>query len=142
MENIEITKIVKDIFEPIILNFGFKEIPPIQYHNSELGWGYLSGEFGIEIRIDLNYFFIFIMLFKTKDKKIPIGYKDDLGKTHKLYLQDALKKVGIDNKKEIKDLQRLGGNYKNCYEMAVILSQLLKNNWSTIQSNMNNIFSD
>lgn len=141
MENIEIVKQIKDVFDPIAKKLGMSELKTLQHTNTELSFGYLATDIGLEISIDLNYFFIFALIFKANSGEIPVGYEDKIGNLQKIYIQNALKKIGIDNSNETKELQKLGGNYLNCSAMVKILSKLFENNWSAIKSKADIIFS-
>ena len=81
-----------------------------------------------------------MMLFRESNKEISIGYKDDAGNLQKEYIQNILSKLGIDNSKETKELQKLGGNYLNWMKMANILFKLLDENWDILKLNFDLFF--
>jgi hypothetical protein len=57
MESIDIVNQVKDIFDPIAKKLGMSELPIVKHTYTELSFGYLASAIGIEVSIDLNYFF-------------------------------------------------------------------------------------
>lgn len=149
MENDDIIKLVRNIFNPLASRLGLQETSEITKHTTmELILRYLKNNIGVQITIDLSDFFIYVLLFKAEGNSIPIrylnnserGYFDNSGKRTAVYLQTALNELGIDCTKETKKIQELGGNYLNCFAMANILAQLLENNWLYIQSQLRKLF--
>jgi hypothetical protein len=139
-EIIDIVIELKEFFDPIAKKLGMIELPILKHTYMDYSFAYLQKEIGIEINIDLSYFFIYLLVFKPKDEKVPIGYEDEFGNPQLVYIKDALKKIEIDNSKKTKELQKLGGNYKNCMSMANIYAALLEDNWEMIKLKANIIF--
>lgn len=130
----EIKKQIRDIFNPLAAKIGL--IGPDEYvlSNTQLSFAYSCDKIGLELSIDLSDFFIYALLYKPSHEGIPKGYFDKKGVRQKLYFQEALKEISIDCIQETKELQKLGGNYKNCAEMALKLSNLIGQHWAIINS--------
>jgi len=142
MEVDEIKLIIRSIFDPIARKIGLEGPYEEVHSNFSFSFGYFSNDVGIEVRVDMSDFFIYLLLFKTRQKKIPIGYKDHTGHRQKLYFQEALKELSLGGETETKELQRLGGDFRNCEKMASLLANLLKEKWSLVVSQKTKLFSD
>lgn len=135
MELEEIKQQIKDVFDPLSIRIGLFEIMDSALSYTQFSLFYFNDKIGIELSVDLIDFFIYALLFKPKEHKAPIGYQNKYGQRQKIYFQEALKKLSINCEKETKKLQRLGGNFKNCAEMALELSNLIDKYWPIIYSN-------
>ncbi len=137
MENTEIIKQVRDVFDPVAKRLGLRGPKVSALTNIDLHFAYVGDEIGIKVELDLFNFFVFVLLFRAKGPAIPVGYEDASGKRQLWYLQDVLKQLGIDITKEEKELQRLGGDYRNCSAMAEIQARWLVEHWPAIRSQLN-----
>lgn len=136
----------EDIIQTVLENFDFliRELdfgnPDITRHNISFSIAYIRDDLGVEIQVELSQFFIFVLLFKPCGNKVPIGYKDSLGITQKRYLQEILLQLSVITSLEIKEIQQLGKDYRNCDALASKLSNLLRKNWENIMVHKEHLF--
>ena len=71
--------------------------------------------------------------------EVPLGYDGPDGKTQKLFLQDALERLQIPYDGE-EELKKLGGDYRNCDEMASRLAVLVEKTWSEVRDQSGKLF--
>jgi len=93
---------------------------------------YFSPDVGIEVSVDMADFFIYLLIGKPDVQGLPASYYDDRGCRCKLYVQEALKMLGVDVRTVTRQLHLLGGDVGNCDEMLQVLRGLLKSNWSLL----------
>jgi len=130
----DIKRQIRDVFDPLAKNLGLQGPYESTLSHTQLSIAYCNDSIGIELSIDLSDFFIYALLYKPVGDQVPIGYQDRSGCRHKLYLQEALKELSIEFSKETKMLQKLGGNYKNCGEMALALSSFIGKHWESVNA--------
>ncbi|HEY9161832.1 MAG TPA: hypothetical protein VIS94_12220 [Desulfomonilia bacterium] len=132
MESSEILNQVRVVFDPLAKSLGLQGPIVMALGYTTILVGYHNNAVGLEIEIDLSDFFLFALIYRSKENKIPIGYNDDKGLRQKIFIQDALKMLSIDIAKETKTLQKLGGDYHNCTQMAEILAKIISQYWNNI----------
>lgn len=140
MEVKDIKQQIRDVFDPLANKLGLLGPNESKLSHTQFALAYSDERIGIELSIDLSDFFIYALLFIPREDEVPIGYQDSSGYRQKLYLQEALKELSIDCAQETKRLQGLGGNYKNCEEMALELSHLIDKHWTIVYSQHNRWF--
>jgi len=140
MEIDEIKSILRSKFDPIAMRIGLEGPYEEVYGHSSFSFGYFSRDLGLEVRVDMSDFFIYVLVFRTQQNNIPIGYKDQAGHRQKLYFQEALKELSLGGQTETKELKRLGGDYRNCEKMASLLATLVEEKWSLVASQKSILF--
>ncbi len=136
----------EDVINTVLENFDFliRELdfgnPDITRHNTYFSIAYIRDDLGIEIQVELMQFFIYVLLFKPCENKASIAYKDSLGITQKRHLQEILLQLSVITSPEIKEIQQLGENYRNCDALASKLSNLLRKNWENIMTHKKHLF--
>jgi hypothetical protein len=91
------------------------------------------GEIGLEILVEFQDFFVYFLPFlQSRDGGVPIGYRDANDQVQKMYLHEALEKLGLPHDETRADLQRLGGNDRNCDAMVSLLIDLVAKFWPII----------
>jgi hypothetical protein len=135
MDISELKQQVRSVFDPLANRLGLIGPTEASIISTEFDLSYSTQTLGLEITVDMSDFFIYALIYRPQGIFPPIGYDDEQGKRHKLYLQQALKELGIDTTRETRALQKLSGNIQNRYEMAGILAQLLERNWPLLLSN-------
>ena len=123
---------IREIFDPIASMLGLHSYSECSRSNTEFSVAYLAEKVGLELNIDLSDFFIYALLIRPTGGDIPVGYQDDSGRRQKVYLQEALKEVGVDIQEITLKLQRMGGDCQNCSGMLAVLSELIKENWEVL----------
>ena len=141
MEITDIKKQIRQVFDPLANRLSLRGPIEMSLGSMDFHFGYLTEAIGIEIRVDMSDFFVYALVFRPEDNAIPIGYEDGNGVRQKLYLQKALKELGIDVNKETLALQRLGGDWRNCNKMTEILAKLVDEYWTQISMNSKRLFS-
>ncbi len=132
MEAAELLRQVRHVFDPLTERLGLGDPLEVRHSNTNFSIAYAGAEIGLEIDIDIGDFFIYALLFKPSVAGLPVGYRDAQGTRQKLYVQEALSELSFDCKAESLTLQRLGGDYRNCDEMASRLAILVEKNWPAI----------
>ena len=140
MEIIDIKKQIRQVFDPLANRLSLRGPIEMSLGATDLHFGYLTEAIGVEITVDMSDFFVYALIFRPEENTIPIGYNDSNGVRQKLYLQQALKELGIDVNKETLALQRLGGDWRNCDRMIEILAKLVDENWTQISLNPKRFF--
>ena len=143
MEVSQIKQQIRKVFDPLASRLGLDgpielSLTPTDVH---LGYTNTSKAIGLEIEVELIDFFIYALIFRPIGDGLPIGYNDETGKRHKLYVQQALKELSIDVSQETRELQKLGGDYRNCQAMAEKLARLVEHYWPDVSQNPTRWFS-
>ena len=141
MEIRDIKTAIRLRFDPLAHSLGLKGPNERVHNNVSFSFGYFADDIGLELRIELSDFFIYALIFKAEQGEIPSGYKNNLGERQKLYFQEALKELSLGGEMETKELQRLGGDHRNCEEMASKLAGLIKDKWASIYAQKKRLFS-
>ncbi len=131
---------VDNVFYPLAKRLGLTNKGSSNFVSNELTIGYFNDEIGFQVSVDLNYFFVFLFVFKPKNNTMQLGYADDKGFRQNVYIDDVLKELGIGCSNENKKLKELGGDHKNFLLMSDILTKMLEDNWDKIVANKNTIF--
>ncbi len=139
MTNEDIQNIVKKHFGFLVHELDFSK-PKTNSRNVDFSICYLSDSIGVEIQVELIGFFIFVLLFEPVGENVPLGYTNSARKIQKRYLQKILMELSVIKSADIKEIQKLGGDYRNCDMLAEKLSQLLYDNWESIMANRAHIF--
>jgi hypothetical protein len=140
MEISELRRNIKSKFDLIASKNGAEDIEGKQISKNIIKFGYIIKGCGIEIQIELDDFFIFLLFFRVNGKEIPLGYEDQGGRPQKMYIHQVLNKLGVDHKTETKEMQKLRGDDINWEAMANILVKLLEDNLAQIVKNWDYIF--
>ncbi len=115
--------------------------PTVLRKNMYFQLGYFGDVLGLEILVEFDHFFIFAMPFRIRNKdEIPVGLVDEEGAPRKMYVQEALEKLGIAHGTEDEELRRLGGDVRHCEAMALILSGLVERAWNPICEHAQELF--
>ena len=132
MDTVALLQKVRSIFDPLAQRLGLDDPLEIRHSNTSFSIAYAGVDVGLQITIDIGYFFIYALIFKPSAAGTPVGYRNAEGVRHKLYITEALSELSIDCKEEILALQRLGGNHENYDEMASRLARLVEDHWPAI----------
>lgn len=90
----EIKTRVRQQFAFLIGEFGFKE-PQVQDQRTSSTFRYLDGELALEVEVEYCQFFIFVLVVKLEEGRLPQGYYQAKGTACRLHLQDIIKKFGL-----------------------------------------------
>jgi|GEM_PF-4493556 len=135
MEIAEIKQQIRKVFDPLAIRLGLDGPIELSLSPTDAHLGYTSEAIGLEVVVDIGDFFIYALLFRPTGDGLPLGYNDETGKRQKLYIQQALKELSIDVSRETEGLQKLGGDYRNCQEMAEKLAHLVEHYWPDMSQN-------
>jgi hypothetical protein len=115
--------------------------PTVNQANTYFILGYFGDAVGLEILVEFDYFFVYFLPFRQQvEGVVPVGYRDPSDQIQKMYLQEAMEKLGLSDDKEIADLKRLGGDYRHCAAMLTILLQLTQTAWPMIVERNEHLF--
>ena len=134
MEVSNIKQQVRDVFDPLAIRLGLNVFVELSQTSTNFHLGYANQRIGLEIEVEMLDFFIYGLLFRPCGSVLPIGYTDSDGKRQKLYVQQALKELSINTNQETHTIQKLGGDYRNCREMAEILARLIEQHWQELSN--------
>lgn len=95
---------------------------------------FASEDLGLELNVDLADFFIYALLFKPSGGEVPVGNQDASGNRQKIYVQEALKQLGVDISGATQKLQQLGGDHRNCSEMLALIRELVEDHWAVLEA--------
>ncbi len=109
--------------------------------NMSFSLGYFGDDLGLEVLVDMSDFFIYALVFRNRINEIPVGYVDEHGHRQEIYIQEASKDLRNFDDTISKQIQRLGGNYKNCRLMAALLAKLIEQGWPLIATHFERIIS-
>jgi hypothetical protein len=135
MEITDIKQQVKEVFDPLAIRLGLNGPIELSLTPTNFHLGYTSHTIGLEIEVEMIDFFVYALLFRPNGNEIPLGYDDENGKRQKLYIQQALKELSIDVNRETHSIQKLGGDYRNCPQMAERLARLVGQYWPELSQN-------
>ena len=96
MELKQIKRQIRSVFDPFLIKLGLYKLNESTLSHTQFSIAYYDDRIGIELSVDLSDFFIYALLFKPEENKVPIGYQDKYGDRKKLYFQEALKELSID----------------------------------------------
>lgn len=132
---------IVELFGPLAKTLGLHTYMERKLSNTVFSIGYASGKLGIELNVDLADFFIYAILFKPAENEIPVSPHDSAGNKQKIYVQEALKELGVEISMPTQRLQQLGGDYRNCHEMLVVINDMIENYWENLETEQNRWFS-
>jgi hypothetical protein len=141
MEVSEVRKMMRKVFDPLATRLNLDGPIELSLTPTDVHLGYTTNAIGLEIEVETVDFFIYALIFRPSGHGLPLGYNDETGKRHKLYVQQALKELSIDVSRETRELQLLGGDYRNCQEMADKLARLIEHYWPAMSQNSTRWFS-
>ncbi len=139
MNSQEIIDAVKEAFDPIARDLGLSD-STVFTNNFSISLGYFGQPISLEIQVDKMDFFIYALVFRGGEGLIPKGYNNGSNQRQKAHLQEVIKELRLGTEDITRQLQGLGGDYKNCDEMASLLAGLVKTYWANIAARHQEVF--
>ncbi len=127
-------QIAGSVFDPLAQRLRLRGPHRTSYSHSVVSLSYQTEGIGLEIEIDMFSFFMFVLLFRPQGDAPPVGYRDDRGRRQTLYLQEALRELGIDTAQEDDLLRQLKGNAGHCEAMATTLAAMVERTWEAVSA--------
>lgn len=121
---------VRAVFDPLAQRLGLGR-PDVVRRNTEFSLRYFGEDLSLSVRVELMDFFIVPMVFCGDVEPIDL---DDSRGCRKMHVHTALEKLGVcDGGERQQRAQRLGGDYRNCTEMAKVLAELVEYGWGVLR---------
>lgn len=133
---------IHELFDPLAEKLGLHTFFESEQSQTVFSIAFASDDLGLELNVDLADFFVYAMLFRPVGTVLPIGYQDSFGNRQKLYVQEALKELGVEIGDTTHRLQQLGGDRRNCSGMLVIIKEMVEVNWSALKADRARLFGD
>jgi hypothetical protein len=132
--------VVRNGFDPMAQRLGLRG-PMVAIKNTYFCLAYFGEAIGIEVLVEFDYFFVLALPFRTFGRDVlPDGLTGPEGHVRKMYLQQAMDRLRISHDLEDKQLQRLGGDYRNCEAMTSITVALVERSWAGLQERAEELF--
>jgi hypothetical protein len=139
----DLKKIVRDQFDPVAQEFNLRG--PTEVNDPFfISYYYFGDDVGLKVNVDMPDVAIFALVFRNKNDNADLGfgYFDDRGRRKLMYIDAALKELGLSDGGVTQQVRSLMRDHRNYPRMAEKLARLVRDNWRSIASQHEKLFPD
>ncbi len=143
MDSLSVRGIASFVDRQIFERFnGAKQVYFFQYQETQLVVGYFLPQIESRVQIEIDFIepFVFCMLIRRGFEEATPTSEDRSGVIAKVYLQEALRRLGIDTTYEKTKAKLLYGKYESIPEMICLILDLLGKHQQVLCDNFDSIF--